>query len=95
MKDRASLLKQAEAKFPAYLRAVVADEAFFPLDLVIGRTRKARDYEERRNELRKFRGAAESRPRGRVGHVDGQCSRTGRHGGLARVDEAEAGQRRL
>lgn len=60
MKDRAALLKQAEAKFPAYLRAVVADEAFFPLDLVIGRTRKARDYEERRNELRKFRGAAES-----------------------------------
>lgn len=58
MFDRAELLSQARRRYEEFLRADVAGAAFFPLELRIGKTRRAESYAERAGELAEFRTAA-------------------------------------
>ena len=58
MFDRAELLNQARRRYPDFLRSVVEGTSFFPLDLRIGKTRRAHSYAERAAELADFRAAA-------------------------------------
>ncbi len=58
MFDREELLNQARRRYPDFLRSVIEGIAFFPLDLRIGKTRRAHSYAERAAELADFRAAA-------------------------------------
>lgn len=58
MFDRADLLAQARRRYEEFLRAVVGGAALFPLNLRIGKTRRAESYSERVAELAEFREAA-------------------------------------
>ncbi len=60
MVDREELLAQAQRRYPEFLRAVVEGTGFFPLELRIGKTRRALAYGERAAELAGFRAAAEA-----------------------------------
>lgn len=58
MFNRDELLAQARRRYAEFLRAVVVDAAFFPVELRIGKTRRAESYAERAAELAEFRAAA-------------------------------------
>ena len=58
MFSRDELLAQARRRYAEFLRAVVAGTAFFPVELRIGKTRRAESYAERAAELAEFRAAA-------------------------------------
>lgn len=58
MVDRAELLAQAQRRYPEFLRATIEGNEFFPLELRIGKTRRAHSYAERAAELAAFRAAA-------------------------------------
>lgn len=60
MFSREELLAQALRRYPEFLRAVVTGEPFFPLELRIGKTRRAAGYAERAAELAGLRSAAAS-----------------------------------
>ena len=60
MFDRAELLAQARRRYEEFLRAVVEGATIFPLELRIGKTRRAESYAERAAELAEFRAAAEA-----------------------------------
>ncbi len=58
MFDRAELLAQARRRYEEFLRAVVEGATLFPLELRIGKTRRADSYAERAAELAEFRATA-------------------------------------
>lgn len=58
MFSRDELLAQARRRYADFLRAVVEDATFFPVELRIGKTRRADTYAERAAELAEFRAAA-------------------------------------
>jgi hypothetical protein len=58
MFGRDELLANAARRYTDYLRAVLADSTIFPLELRIGKSRRAESYAERASELAKFRGVA-------------------------------------
>ncbi len=58
MFSRDELLAQARRRYAEFLRAVVGGAPFFPVDLRIGKTRRAESYAERAAELAEFRAAA-------------------------------------
>ena len=58
MFSRDELLAQARRRYAEFLPAVVAGAAFFPIELRIGKTRRAESYAERAAELAEFRAAA-------------------------------------
>ena len=55
MFGRDELLAQAARRYPDYLRAVLVNSTIFPLELRIGKTRRAESYSERAFELANFR----------------------------------------
>lgn len=57
MFSRDELLAQARRRYPEFLRAIVQGVALFPLELRIGKTRRAESYAERAAELAEFRAA--------------------------------------
>ena len=58
MFNRDELLAQARRRYPEFLRSVVEDTPFFPLEMRVGKTRRAANYVERVAELKEFRVAA-------------------------------------
>ena len=58
MNSRADFLRQADRKFTDFLRATVTGSAFFPLELQIGKSKRAATYEDRRRELLELRANA-------------------------------------
>ncbi len=58
MVDHAELLAQARRRYPDFLRSIVTDEGFFPLELRLGKTRRAADYPGYQAELAALREAA-------------------------------------
>ncbi len=58
MVDRGELLAQALRRYPEFLRSLIDGAAFFPLELRIGKTRRAHSYGERAAELTEFHAAA-------------------------------------
>jgi hypothetical protein len=57
MFSRDELLAQARRRYPEFLRSLVQGVTFFPLELRIGKTRRAENYAERAAELAEFRAA--------------------------------------
>lgn len=58
MVSRTEILRQADRHYPVFLESIVTGAPFFPLDLTLGKTRRAVSYEERRAELDEIRAAA-------------------------------------
>lgn len=58
MKSETDILRQAERKYYDYLRSLVTGDEFFPLPLILGKSRRASEYGERRDELASLRRAA-------------------------------------
>jgi hypothetical protein len=58
MVSRAELLAQALRSYPDFLRALVTRDPFFPLQLRLGKTRRAEDYAGYQRELTDLREAA-------------------------------------
>ena len=58
MVSRDELLAQARRRYVDFLRAAVEGGPFFPIDLRIGKSRRAKNYGERVAELAEFRTAA-------------------------------------
>ena len=58
MFSRAELLAQAKRRYPDFLRSIVTGEGFFPLELRLGKTRRAADYPGYQAELAALRAAA-------------------------------------
>ncbi len=58
MFSRDQLLSLARRRYADFLRSVVEGVAFFPVELRIGKTRRAETYAERATELAEFRAAA-------------------------------------
>lgn len=58
MFSRDELLAQARRRYAEFLRAVADGAAFFPVELRIGKSRRAESYAERAAELAEFRAAA-------------------------------------
>lgn len=59
MFDRDAILSQARRRYSAYLQSVVTCEPFFPLKIILGKSRRSDVYEIRRAELAEIREAAE------------------------------------
>ena len=55
MNTRADFLKQAERRYPEFLRSLVSGEAFFPMNLILGKGGRAEAYDKRREELVRLR----------------------------------------
>lgn len=58
MVSRAELLTQAQRRYPDFLRAIVLGQSLFPLELRLGKTRRAVDYPGYQAELTALRTAA-------------------------------------
>lgn len=58
MVSRTDILRQAERHYPSFLESIVTGALFFPLELTLGKSRRAESYEERRAELDEIRAAA-------------------------------------
>lgn len=58
MKSESDILRQAERRYHDFLRSLITGEEFFPIPLVLGKSRKASEYGERRDELASLRSAA-------------------------------------
>lgn len=55
MNTRSDFLKQAERRYPEFLRSLVSGESFFPMNLILGKSGRAGSYEKRREELGQLR----------------------------------------
>lgn len=59
MVSRNDIIRQAERRYADYLASVVTGSTFFPLSLTLGKSRRATDYEGRREELSRLRDSAD------------------------------------
>lgn len=60
MNTRSDFLKQAERRYPEFLRSLVSGQPFFPMNLVLGKSGRASNYEKRREELGQLRKDSEA-----------------------------------